>query len=172
LPGNETGRTVMREGTTKDTKSAKTLPANGKEGKMGDGGAVARGREVRFGGAGHVSATAFLDRRLHEKQQELEAVLDDDDATEPKKNEALHELGELAAFQRRHAMRSRGNAERLVRTVRVAVTRLHAKDEKRDATLMELGIDQKRLQAVAKREVIFRQEPTTLAGRKDGVHLN
>jgi hypothetical protein len=35
LPGNETGRTVMREGTTKDTKSAKTLPANGKEGKFG-----------------------------------------------------------------------------------------------------------------------------------------
>jgi hypothetical protein len=34
LPGNETGRMVMREGTTKDTKSTKTLPANGKEGKI------------------------------------------------------------------------------------------------------------------------------------------
>jgi hypothetical protein len=56
---------------------------------------------------------------------EWEAVLDDPDATEREKAEALGMLEELAAFQRQHAMRSKGNAERLVRAVRLAITRLH-----------------------------------------------
>jgi hypothetical protein len=64
-------------------------------------------------------------RRLHRKQQELEAVLDDDDATEPEKAEALAELERVYEFQKKHAMRSKGNAENLVRAVRAAITRFH-----------------------------------------------
>jgi hypothetical protein len=64
-------------------------------------------------------------RRLHKKQQELEAVLDDDDATEPEKAEALAELEQIYEFQKTHALRSRGNAEKLVRAVRAAITRFH-----------------------------------------------
>lgn len=65
-------------------------------------------------------------RRIEAKEREWEAILDDQDATEPEKAEALRHLTELAEFQRQNAMRSRGNAERLVRAVRVAITRLHA----------------------------------------------
>lgn len=64
-------------------------------------------------------------RRLHKKQQELEAVLDDDDATEPEKAEALAELEAVYEFQKKHAMRSRGNAEKRVRAVRTPITRFH-----------------------------------------------
>jgi hypothetical protein len=63
-------------------------------------------------------------RRIRSKEQEWEAVLDDSDATEPEKAEALRNLEELAAFQRKHALRSRGNAEKLVRAVRLAIVRL------------------------------------------------
>jgi hypothetical protein len=63
--------------------------------------------------------------RLHKKQQQLEAVMDDDDASEPEKAEALAELVLLYEFQKKHAMRSKGNAEQLVRAVRAAITRLH-----------------------------------------------
>jgi hypothetical protein len=55
----------------------------------------------------------------------VEAVLDDDEATEPEKAEALAELEQVYEFQKKHAMRSRGNAEKLVRAVRVAITRFH-----------------------------------------------
>ena len=65
-------------------------------------------------------------RGLRKKQQELEAVLDDDDATEPEKAEALAELEEVDAFLKRHALRSKGNAENLVRAVRLAITRFHS----------------------------------------------
>ena len=64
-------------------------------------------------------------RRLYKKQQELERILEDDSATKPEKAEALSELEHLYEFQRQHAMRGKGNAEKLVRAVRVAVTRLH-----------------------------------------------
>jgi hypothetical protein len=64
-------------------------------------------------------------RRLHKKQRELEAVLDDDDATEPEKAEALAELEQVYEFQKKHALRSRGNADKLVRAVRAAITRFH-----------------------------------------------
>lgn len=65
-------------------------------------------------------------KRIQAKEREWEAILDDEDASEPEKAEALRNLEELAAFQQRHAMRSRGNAEKLVRAVRAAITRLHA----------------------------------------------
>jgi hypothetical protein len=74
----------------------------------------------------HAADDLLVARRVLAAEREWEAVLDDDDATEPEKAEALSKLEELADFQRRHAMRSRGNAERLVRAVRVAITRLHA----------------------------------------------
>jgi hypothetical protein len=74
----------------------------------------------------HAADDLEVARRIHAKEREWEAVLDDEDASEAEKNEALQKLEELAAFQRRHAMRSKGNAEKLVRAVRVAITRLHA----------------------------------------------
>jgi hypothetical protein len=64
-------------------------------------------------------------RRLLKKQAELETVLDDEDATEPEKAEALAELERVYEFQKKHAMRSKGNAENLVRAVRRAITRFH-----------------------------------------------
>ena len=64
-------------------------------------------------------------RRIRVKEREWEAVLDDSDATEPEKAEALRNLEELATFQRKHAQRSKGNAEKLVRAVRLAIVRLY-----------------------------------------------
>jgi len=64
-------------------------------------------------------------RRLRKKQTELEAVLDDEDATEPERAEALAELERVYEFQKKHAMRSKGNADNLVRAVRRAITRFH-----------------------------------------------
>lgn len=52
--------------------------------------------------------------------------MDDDGASEPEKAEALRKLEELAEFLRHHALRSKGNAEKLVRAVRLAITRLQA----------------------------------------------
>jgi hypothetical protein len=64
-------------------------------------------------------------RALFRKQQQLEALLDTPDSTEPEKKEALTELEQIYEFQRKHARRSKDSAHRAVRTVRMAITRLH-----------------------------------------------
>jgi hypothetical protein len=64
-------------------------------------------------------------RALHRKQEELEAVLDSEDAIEPEKAEALRELEGIYEFQRRNGRRSRDNAHRVVDAVRKAISRLH-----------------------------------------------
>jgi hypothetical protein len=46
-------------------------------------------------------------RNLRRRQRELEAVLDDDEAIEPVKVEALHELEEVIEFLRKNPWRSR-----------------------------------------------------------------
>jgi hypothetical protein len=64
-------------------------------------------------------------RALRRQQHELEAVLDDDDAIESVKAEALRELEAIAEFQRQHPWRARDCAERCARAVSAAIRRLH-----------------------------------------------
>src|SRR5512135_2269443 len=66
-------------------------------------------------------------RALWCRQRELERVLDDDDAIEPVKAEALRELEEVTEFLRKSPWRSRHGAERCVRAVAMAIKRLHAR---------------------------------------------
>ena len=65
-------------------------------------------------------------RALWRRQRELERVLEDDEAIEPVKAEALRELEEVTEFLRKSPWRSRDGAERCVRAVAVAIKRLHA----------------------------------------------
>jgi hypothetical protein len=64
-------------------------------------------------------------RALWRRQRELERVLEDDEAIEPVKAEALRELEEVTEFLRKSPWRSRGGAERCVRAVSAAIKRLH-----------------------------------------------
>ena len=64
-------------------------------------------------------------RALTRKERELEAILDDDDQSEPVKAEALRELEDIAAFLKQHSGRTATNAQRAVRAVRRAITRFH-----------------------------------------------
>ena len=69
------------------------------------------------------------------KQKELEAILDDDAESEPVKAEALRELEAIVDFQRRHGSRTEDNAEKTVRAVRRAITRLHERlEQAKDAS--------------------------------------
>jgi len=64
-------------------------------------------------------------RALFRKEKELEAILDDENESEPVKQEALRELEAIAEFQRQHGRRTQDNAQRAVRAVRTAITRFH-----------------------------------------------
>ena len=64
-------------------------------------------------------------RALLRKERELEVILDDENESEPVKAEALRELEQIAEFQRQHGRKSQDSAQRAVRTVRMAITRLH-----------------------------------------------
>jgi hypothetical protein len=64
-------------------------------------------------------------RALWRRQRALEAVLEDDQESEPVKAEALRELEEVTEFLRNSPWRSRGGAERCVRAVAMAIKRLH-----------------------------------------------
>ena len=64
-------------------------------------------------------------RALWRRQRALERVLEDDDAIEPVKAEALRELEEVTEFLRKSAWRSRGGAERCVEAVGKAIRRLY-----------------------------------------------
>jgi hypothetical protein len=64
-------------------------------------------------------------RSILKKQQELEAILDDENESEPVKQEALRELESIVQFQKQHGKRSRGNAQRAADSVRKAITRFH-----------------------------------------------
>ena len=60
------------------------------------------------------------------RQRALEAVLEDDQESEPVKAEALRELEEVTEFLRKSPWRSRGGAERCVRAVAMAIRRFHS----------------------------------------------
>jgi hypothetical protein len=64
-------------------------------------------------------------RALWRRQRALEAVLEDDQESEPVKAEALRELEEVTDFLRKSPWRCRGGAERCVRAVAMAIKRLH-----------------------------------------------
>jgi hypothetical protein len=64
-------------------------------------------------------------RALLRKEKELEAILDDDNESEPVKAEALRELEAIAEFQRKHGRRAQNNAQRAADSVRKAITRFH-----------------------------------------------
>ncbi|MCX6926261.1 MAG: hypothetical protein NT154_24100 [Verrucomicrobia bacterium] len=66
-------------------------------------------------------------RALWRRQRRLERVLEDDEAIEPVKAEALRELEEVTEFLRKSTWRSRGGAERCVRAVTAAIKRLHVR---------------------------------------------
>jgi hypothetical protein len=66
-------------------------------------------------------------RALWRRQCTLERVLEDDEAIEPVKAEALRELEEVTEFLRKSPWRSRGGAERCVRAVTAAIKRLHVR---------------------------------------------
>jgi hypothetical protein len=66
-------------------------------------------------------------RNLRRRERELEAVLDDDDAIEPVKAEALRELEAIAAFMRKHPWRSRDCVQKCARAVGLAIRCLHAR---------------------------------------------
>src|ERR1043166_1312961 len=55
-------------------------------------------------------------RSILRKEKELEAILDDEAASEPEKAEALRELEAIAQFQRQHGQRSQDSARRVTRT--------------------------------------------------------
>jgi hypothetical protein len=74
---------------------------------------------------GHAIDDLTVAQRIRDKEKEWEAVLDDENASEPEKAEALRKLEELAEFQRSHAMRSKSSADNLVRAIRLAINRLH-----------------------------------------------
>ena len=64
-------------------------------------------------------------RALWRRQRTLEQVLEDDDAIEAVKAEALRELEEVSEFLRKSPWRSRGGAERCVEAVGKAIRRLY-----------------------------------------------
>jgi hypothetical protein len=68
---------------------------------------------------------AELARALLKEEKKLYALLDDPEEIEPVKAEALRRLEELAEFQKHHARRSVDTAQRLARTTRQAISRLH-----------------------------------------------
>jgi hypothetical protein len=64
-------------------------------------------------------------RAILRKEKELEAILDDESASEPEKAEALRELEAITEFQRQHGRRSQDSAQKTVRAVRRAIMRFH-----------------------------------------------
>ena len=64
-------------------------------------------------------------RALRRQQHGLEAVLDDEGATELVKAEAPRELEEITEFLRKNPWRSRDSAQKCVRAVSMAIKRLH-----------------------------------------------
>jgi hypothetical protein len=68
---------------------------------------------------------AELARALLKEEKKLYALLDDPEEIEPVKAEAIRRLEELAAFQKQHSRRSVDTAQRLVRTIRQAISRLY-----------------------------------------------
>ena len=66
-------------------------------------------------------------RNLRRRERELEAVLDDDEAIEPVKAEALRELEAIYDFMRKHPWRSRDCVQKCARVVSLAIRCLHAR---------------------------------------------
>jgi hypothetical protein len=64
-------------------------------------------------------------RAILKKQQELEAILDDESESEPIKQEALRELEAIIQFQKQHGKRSQTNSQRAADSVRKAIIRFH-----------------------------------------------
>jgi len=92
----------------------------------------ANGRTEALAGDAIVERGFCADKRdglapLFRKIEELEAILEDDDASEPVKAEVQRELEELYAYQKRavNVKRLTDAAQKTVRTVRVAIQRFH-----------------------------------------------
>ena len=66
-------------------------------------------------------------RTLRRQERELEAVLDDHEAIEPVKAEALRELEAIYDFMRKHPWRSRDCVQKCARVVSLAIRCLHAR---------------------------------------------
>jgi hypothetical protein len=64
-------------------------------------------------------------RAILRREKELQGILDDSDASEPERAEALRELEAIFEFQKRHGRRAAGNAEKAARAVRAAIARFH-----------------------------------------------
>src|SRR5262249_25318133 len=64
-------------------------------------------------------------RNLHRKQQELEALLEDEDQIEPVKEEVQRELEAIYHFQKHNASRIRTSAEKAADAVGKAIKRLY-----------------------------------------------
>ena len=64
-------------------------------------------------------------RRLYRKQLELEAIVDDEDQTDPVKEEAYRELKEIYAFQKKNIARTSSAAQKASDAVGKAIKRLH-----------------------------------------------
>ena len=84
---------------------------------------VERSARMQERSAGLDEAEAL--RRLRRKMRELESVLEDPDAIEPVKAEAVRELEAIAEYQRCRPASVADNAQRTVRAVRMAITRLY-----------------------------------------------
>jgi hypothetical protein len=64
-------------------------------------------------------------RAIWKKQQELEAILDDESESEPVKAEALRELEAIVEFQRQHGRRSQDSAQRSAKIVAQSLRRFY-----------------------------------------------
>jgi hypothetical protein len=63
-------------------------------------------------------------------------------------------------------------SDRMVFPVHLFYALTLARDDKRDALMVELGVDPKRLQQVAKREVLFQQNGGVVQTDKPRTHFN
>jgi hypothetical protein len=80
-----------------------------------------KGARIQERSLGLDQAEAF--RSLRQKEKELAAILEDDDASEPVKAEAQRELEAIDTYQTRHVRAATDNSQKIVRTVRMGVVR-------------------------------------------------
>jgi hypothetical protein len=74
-------------------------------------------------------------RILREKESELEAILEDEDESEPVKAEAMRELEAIAKYRQQQDRRGTDSAQKAARAVRMAITRF----QKRLAVAVDTG---------------------------------
>ncbi len=62
---------------------------------------------------------------LRQREEQLQAIIEDEDQIDPVKEEAIRELKEIYEWQNKNPWRTRDNAQRCVRAVTMAIKRLH-----------------------------------------------